>query len=145
MLVYVIVSFCWDERGGVVHYWVLSGFFGSRVCFSLLREYGSHAVCGGVRGEEKWGGVVRLLQDWFPAHDVFKHLESVFLRGMPVEWGHLLGEVDEGSGDLGVVGDEVAIESCESQECSDVSHVLRAWPVCYSFDFGGVHLYCTVF
>src|ERR1700679_141634 len=61
---------------------------------------------------------------------------------MPVKSGRSFGQVDQWSGDLGVVGDEVSIESRESQEGSHVSDVPRLWPVRYAFDLCWVHLDC---
>ena len=54
------------------------------------------------------------------------------LPHMGSEQYSLKSEVKEQMGDLGVIGDKVAVIAGEPQEGVDVSGVFGHWPVCYT-------------
>ena len=50
------------------------------------------------------------------------------------------GEVEEGAGYFGVIGDEVLIETCETKEGSDVGDRHWLWPICDALGLHRVHV-----
>ena len=70
---------------------------------------------------------------------LFQLLEGCFAAITPVELGVFLGQIDERSGEVGVVGDEVAIEIAYAKERSDVFDFRGGRPFRDPFEFGRVH------
>ena len=68
------------------------------------------------------------MEDRFQQKEGFEVVEqSLACRG-PFPREVFLGEVDEGSGNVGVVRDEMTVEVCKAEEGSDVFDFLRSWP-----------------
>jgi hypothetical protein len=65
-----------------------------------LREYGAHAVSGGVGLEEEASFKVGLGEHWTRAHARFQFEEGSVLSRPPVPVYSFLGEVKEWTGDL---------------------------------------------
>ena len=74
---------------------------------------------------------------------LFQLLEGCFAAITPVELGVFLGQIDERSGEVGVVGDEVAIEIAYAKERSDVFDLHGGRPFGDPLEFGRVHGYLT--
>jgi hypothetical protein len=68
--------------------------------FSLLREYGAHAVSRGIGLEEEASFEVGLGEHWARAHSRFKFKKGSVLDGPPVPGDGFLGEVKEWAGDF---------------------------------------------
>jgi len=71
---------------------------------------------GGVGGDGEGCREVREMEDWFRQEKGFKGVEGGLASGGPVPLEVLFGEVDEGTGDIGVVGDESTIKIGEAKE-----------------------------
>ena len=54
--------------------------------------------------------------------------KEVWQGGGPIPREVFLDEVDEGSGDVGVVRDETSVEVGEAEERPNVFDFLRGWP-----------------
>ena len=61
--------------------------FGGGVGFgiSLLQEYGSHAISGGIGGNKERLGIVSLSEDRVLAHALLQHLKCDFMSRGPGE------------------------------------------------------------
>ena len=71
-----------------------------RQSFSLLREYGTHAISGSIGLEEESSFKVRLGEYWARAHVRFKFEEGSVMGGPLVPGDGFLGEVKEWTGDF---------------------------------------------
>src|SRR6266403_5071115 len=90
----VVVSFGGCECRGVernrMQFWFLGG---DCVVFTLLREYGAHAIgrCVGLKEERFFE--VRLREDWAGAHARFEFFECLMLWFSPMPYNGLLCEI----------------------------------------------------
>jgi hypothetical protein len=66
------------------------------------------------------------------------------LGGPPVPGYGFLSEIEEWTGDLRVVWDEVAIVACETQELADFSWVSWGLPLSYAIKFAWVHTHLVL-
>ena len=57
----------------------------------------------------------------------------------PVPGEILFGEIEEGTSDIGVVGNEAAVEVGEAKERTDIFHLSWGWPTGNSIEFYWVH------
>ncbi len=132
----VIVMLCGGKGGRVVSDRVEFGFplFGrGHVPFtSLLGEYCSDPICRGVGLQIEAVFEVRLNEDWFSAHEGFERFKCLELGFSLVPYYTFLCKVEEGTGNFGVVGDEVAVVPGKSQEGVDISGVFGHWPICHT-------------
>ena len=132
-IVDVIVSFCLGERLGEV---------GAGVPVSVrvgLEENPSRRRFRGVGGDGERCGEVREMEDWFQQEEGFEGVEGFLAGGGPVPLEVFLGEVDEGAGDVGVVGDESLVEVGEAEEGAYVLYFSRSRPFGDSVEFDRVH------
>src|SRR5713226_9731682 len=87
-LIDVIVTLCRGEGSGVVSDRMEFGFplfVRWHVPFaSLLREYRSNSICGGISLQIEVALEVRLNEDWLSAHEGFEHFERLELGFPPV-------------------------------------------------------------
>src|SRR6266436_8086924 len=90
----VVVSFGRRERCRVecdgMQFWFLGG---DCVVFTLLREYGAHAIGRCVGLEEEGFVEVRLREYWAGAHSRFEFFERLMLRVSPMPNDSLLCKV----------------------------------------------------
>ena len=104
-----------------------------------LKEDGTRRVFRGVCGDGEGGGEVGEVKDGFGEEEVFERVEGGLARGRPVPGKVLLGEVEEGASDVGVVGDESTVEVGESEEGANIFHLGWRRPVCNAVELDGVH------
>ena len=94
---------------------------------------------GSVRGDGKGGGEVREVKDGFRKEEAFEGAEGGLARRGPIPGEVLLGEVEEGAGDVGIVGDESAVEIGEPKERANIFHLSWRRPVCNAVELDGIH------
>jgi len=107
---------------------------------SFLGEYCSDSICGSIGLQIEVALEVGLDEDWFPTHEGFEHFEHFELWFAPMPHYTFLCQIQEWMGNLGVIGDEVAVVASEAQERADVSRIFGYWPICYTTQLLGVHL-----
>jgi hypothetical protein len=100
-----------------------------RAIFVFLEKYSSSGDKRGVGGNGKLAEGIRILKDRGRGEAGAKGFEGRGLSFCPREWGIFLSEVDEGTSDGGVLGDEGSIEVAESEEGMDFSEILRLRPI----------------
>ena len=129
----VIVSFCGGEGLREV---------GTGVPIAIgigLEEDGAGCVFRGVSGNSEGGGEVGKVKDGFGEKELFEGVKGGLASRGPVPREIFLGEVEEGAGDVGVIGDEVAVEIGEAKEGANVFHFGRGRPTCDSIELNRVH------
>ena len=104
-----------------------------------LEEDGARRMFGGVRGDSKRGGEVREVENRFGEEETFEGVEGGLARRGPVPGEVLLGEIEEGAGDIGVVGDEASVEIGEAKERANVFHLGWGRPACDPIKFDWIH------
>ena len=104
-----------------------------------LKENGAGRVFRCVSGNGERGREVGELEDRLCKEEAFKRVEGRLARGGPIPGEVLLGEVKEGAGDIGVVGNEPSIEVGESKERADIFHLGWGGPTRDSVEFNWVH------
>jgi len=135
----VVVSFCLRERLGKV---------GAGVPIAIrvsLEEYSSGRGFRGVGGDGERCGEIREMEDWFRQEKGLEGVEGVLAGRGPVPLEVLFGEVNEGTGNVGIVGDESAVEVGEAKERAYVLDFCGGWPFGNSVEFDGVHSKLTRF
>ena len=68
------------------------------------------------------------MKDWFQQEQGFEGVKSSLASRGPVPGQVLLGEVNEGSGDIRVIRNKMSVEVGKPEEGSDVSDFLRGRP-----------------
>ena len=104
-----------------------------------LKENGTRHMLGGVRGDGEGGGEVGEVKNGFGEEEVFEGVKGGLARRGPVPGEILLGKVEEGVSDIGVVGDESTVEVGEPKERADIFHLGWCGPICDAIEFDGVH------
>ena len=104
-----------------------------------LKEDGSRRVLRGVSGNREGGREVGKVKDGFGEEKTFEGVKGGLARRGPVPGKVLLGEVEEGAGDIGIVRDESSVEVGETKERADVFHLGWGWPTCDAVELDGVH------
>ena len=104
-----------------------------------LEEDGARCVVRGVSGNSEGGREVGKVKDGFGEEESFEGVEGGLASRGPVPREILLGEVEEGMGDVGVIGDEAAVEIGEAKEGANIFHLGGGRPTCDSIEFDGVH------
>ena len=104
-----------------------------------LEEDSAGRVFRRIGGNGERGREVGEAEDWFGEEEVFKRIEGRLTRRGPIPGEVLLGEVKEGTGDVGIVGDESSVEVGEPKERANVFHLGRSRPTCDSIEFYWVH------
>jgi len=79
------------------------------------------------------------MEDWFRQEKGFKRVEGSLTGRSPVPLKVLFGEVDEGTGDIGVVRDESTVEVGKAEERTYVLDFCRSRPFGNSVEFDGIH------
>ena len=108
--------------------------------FTLLQEYGAHAIGGCICLKEEWFLKVWLGKDGSRAHAGFEFFECLVLWFSPVPYDGLLCEVQQWACYFRVSLDEVSIVASEPKEFVDFCWVVGDGPVCDTFKFLWVHL-----
>ena len=75
-----------------------------------LEEDGTRRVFGSVRGDGEGSREVGEVQDGFREEEAFEGIKGGLTRRGPIPREVFLGEVKEGAGDVGVVGDEPSVK-----------------------------------
>jgi len=104
-----------------------------------LKENSSGCIFRGVGGDGEGCGEVREVEDWFGQEKGFKGVEGSLASGGPVPLEVLFGEIDEGTGDIGVVGDESTVKIGKAEEGAYILDFSGGWPFGNSVEFDGVH------
>ena len=104
-----------------------------------LEEDGTRRMFGCVSGNSEGGGEIGEVEDGFREEEAFEGVEGGLARRRPIPGEVLLGEVEEGTRDVGVVGDEPTVEVGESEERADIFYLSRRRPVCDAVELDGVH------
>ena len=94
---------------------------------------------GGVSGNGKGDGEVGEVKDGFGEEEAFKGVEGGLTCGGPVPREVFLGEIEEGTSDIGVVGDETSVEVGEAKERADIFHLGWCGPACDTIELNRVH------
>jgi len=129
----VVVSFCLRERLGKVR-------AGVPIAIGVgLEENSSRCRFRGVGGDGEGCGEVREMENGFRQEKGFKGVKGSLTSGSPVPLKVLFGEVDEGTGDIGVVGDESTVEVGEAKERVYIFDFCGGWPFGNPIEFDGVH------
>jgi len=129
----VIVSFCLRERLGEI---------GAGVPIAIrvgLEEDPSGCVFRGVSGNGEGCREIREMEDWFCQEEGFKGVERGLASGGPVPLKVLFGEVDEGTGDVGVVRNKSPVEVGEAKEQVYILDFGGGWLFGNSVKFDGIH------
>ena len=79
------------------------------------------------------------MEDRFRQEQGFESVVGGLTGGGPIPRQVYLGEVYEGSGNVGVIGDETSIEIGKAKEGSDVFHLFGGGPTGNTIQFDGVH------
>ena len=79
------------------------------------------------------------MEDRFGQEEVFEGFKGGLTRGGPIPCQGFLGEVDEGTGNVGVVGNKPAIEISKAEEGAYVLDFSRGRPAGNAVEFDGVH------
>jgi hypothetical protein len=90
-----------------------------------LEEDGARSVFRGVGGNGKWSREVGHVEDGFREEQRFQSIESVLTVWGPFPREVFFGEVNEESCDIGVVGNETAIEVGKAKESEMTNYSLR--------------------
>ena len=104
-----------------------------------LEEDGTRRMFGGICGDGEGGREVGEKKDGFGEEKAFEGVKGGLARRGPVPGEVLLGKVEEGASDIGVVGDKPMVEVGESKERTNISHLGWCRPVCDTVEFDGVH------
>jgi len=102
-------------------------------------------VFRGVGSNGEGGGGVGEVKNWFGQEEGFQGVEGGLTDGGPVPLEVLLGEVNEGAGDIGVIWDESPVEVGEAKEGAYVFDLNWGWPFGNTVEFDGVHSKLTGF
>ena len=78
-------------------------------------------------------------EDWCFKEVLLQSVEGILFRFTPMPGVYLFCEVIQWSSKAGVVTDEAAIESSETEEGTDVFEFLWSRPVRDSLEFDGIH------
>ena len=104
-----------------------------------LEEDGARRMFRGVCGDGEGGGEVREVKDGFREEEAFEGVEGGLAGRGPIPREVFLGEVEEGTSDVGVVGNEPTVEVGESKERAHVFHLGWRRPVCDAVELDRVH------
>ena len=104
-----------------------------------LEENGARCIFGCVSGNGKGGREVREAEDGFCEEEALEGVKGGLTSGGPIPREVFLGEVEEGAGNVGVVGDESSVEIGESKEGANIFHLGWCRPACNTIEFDRVH------
>jgi len=104
-----------------------------------LEEDGAGRELGGVGSDGEGGREIREVEDGFRQEKGFEGVEGFLAGGGPVPLEIFLGEVDERTSDVGVVGDESSIEIGEAKEGAYVLDFSGGRPFGNSVELDGIH------
>ena len=87
-------------------------------------------MLGGIGSDGEWGRWIRHFQDRLHTKYFLEDVKRPFASGRPFPRGILLGEVNEGSGNVGIARDKSSVEICKAKEGSYVLDLGWGGPVC---------------
>ena len=79
------------------------------------------------------------MENGFGEEEAFEGIEGGLARRGPVPGEVLLGEIEEGAGDVGVVRDEASVEIGEAKERANIFHLGWGRPACNPIEFDRIH------
>src|SRR6266403_291760 len=112
--------------------------------FTLLREYGAHAIGRCISLKKERFIEVGLCEDGAGAHASLEFFECFVLWFSPVPYDGLFREVQQWACYFLVSLNEVSVVAGEPKKFADFCWVAGDGPVCDTFKFLWVHLYLTV-
>ena len=104
-----------------------------------LEENGARHMLRGVRGDGKRGREVREVKDGFGEEETLEGVKGGLTRRGPVPGKILLGEVEEGASDVGIVRDKSSEEIGEAKERANIFHLSWCGPIRDAIEFNGIH------
>ena len=104
-----------------------------------LEKDGARRMFGSVRGDGEGGGEVRKVKDGLRKEEAFEGIEGGLARRGPVPGKILLGEVEKGASDIGVVGNEPTVEIGEPKKRANILYFGWHRPVYDTVELDGVH------
>ena len=104
-----------------------------------LEEDGARRILGGIRGDSEGGGEVGEVKNRFSEEEAFQGIKGSLARRGPIPGKVLLGEVEKGAGNVGVVGNEPTVEIGEPKERANVFHLGWCGPACDAVELDRVH------
>ena len=104
-----------------------------------LEEDGTRGVFEGVSCDGEGGGKVWEVENWFQQEEGFEGVKGGLAGRRPVPREVFLGEVNERSGDIGVVWNELSVEIGKAKEGSDIFNLFGGWPTSNPIQLDGVH------
>ena len=104
-----------------------------------LEEDSARRIFRSIGGDGEGGGEVRKVKDGFQEEKVFQGIEGRLTQGGPIPGEVLLGEVNEGTGDVGVVRDKVSVEVGKAEEGVNVLYFGGGRPARDTVEFNRVH------
>ena len=104
-----------------------------------LEEDSTRCMFRRIRSNGKRVREVGEMENRFGEEEAFEGVEGRLTRRGPVAGEVLLGEVEEGAGDVGVVRNEASVEIGEAKERANVLHLGWGRPACDPVEFDWVH------
>jgi len=104
-----------------------------------LEKDTSRSELGGISGNGERCGEVREVEDGFGKESGAEGVHGLLASRGPGPSTVFLGEVNEGAGDVGVVGDEATVEIGKAKEGADILDFLGSGPLGDAIEFDGVH------
>ena len=104
-----------------------------------MEKDGARSILGGIGGNSKGCSKVGEVEDWLRQEQGLEGIEGGLTSGGPVPRQVFLGEVNERSGDIGVVRNKASVEVGEAEERSDVFDFLGGGPACNTIQFDRIH------
>ena len=98
-----------------------------------------------ISGDGERGGEVGEMENGFGEEETFKGVERGLAGRGPVPSKVLLGEINKGAGDVGVVRNKASVEIGKAEERADIFHLGWGRPACDPVEFNWVHGQLTGF
>ena len=104
-----------------------------------LEEDSSGRILRSIGGNGEGSGQVGKVEDGFREEKAFEGVERGLAQGGPIPSEVLFGEVNEGTGDIGVVRDKAPVEVGETEEGANILYFGGGGPACNTVELNGVH------
>ena len=104
-----------------------------------LEEDSARHILRSIGGDGEGGGEVREVKDRLREEKAFQGIEGRLTQGEPIPGEVLLGEINKGTGNIGVVRDKVSVEIGEAEEGANVLYLGRGRPTHNTVEFDRVH------
>ena len=115
---------------------------GARVPVSVgvgLEEDSTRCMFRHISGYGERGREIGEVKDGFREEETFEGVKGGLTGGGPIPREVLLGEVEERSRNIGVIGDKASVEVGEAKERANIFHLGWGGPTCDPIEFDRVH------